>query len=299
MATPRVSLNALRAFEATARLHSFSAAADELAVTHGAVSRQVRMLEERFGVSLLQRTAQGAEPTPEGQRLAAGLKRGFDEIQNSVDQLKPGPLTLACSQSIMMYWLLPRLSRFQQKNPDVLLQYHMTSGPLDFTRDKISVAIRLSSQELPRDVIRTDICSEWVGPVCSPEYLRTLKIRTPADLQRARLLYSHTREHAWSEWKKCYGPKMGELRLDEGFPHFYLLIQAARCGLGIANVPRMLVQDDLNSGTLVAPFGFVAGPNRLTIWIASHLTERSEIRRLVDWLSGELRTDESQNRARA
>lgn len=299
MATPRVSLNALRAFEATARLHSFSAAADELSVTHGAVSRQVRMLEERFGVSLLQRTAQGAEPTPEGQRLAAGLKRGFDEIQNSVDQLKPGPLTLACSQSIMMYWLLPRLSRFQQKNPDVLLQYHMTSGPLDFTRDKVSVAIRLSSQELPRDVIRTDICSEWVGPVCSPEYLRTLKIRTPADLQRARLLYSHTREHAWSEWKQCYGPKMGELSLDEGFPHFYLLIQAARCGLGIANVPRMLVQDDLNSGTLVAPFGFVAGPNRLTIWIASHLTERSEIRRLVDWLSGELRMDESQNRARA
>lgn len=299
MATPRVSLNALRAFEATARLHSFSAAADELAVTHGAVSRQVRMLEERFGVSLLQRTAQGAEPTPEGQRLAAGLKRGFDEIQNSVDQLKPGPLTLACSQSIMMYWLLPRLSRFQQKNPDVLLQYHMTSGPLDFTRDKVSVAIRLSSQELPRDVIRTDICNEWVGPVCSPEYLRTLKIRTPADLQRARLLYSHTREHAWSEWKKCYSPKMGELSLDEGFPHFYLLIQAARCGLGIANVPRMLVQDDLNSGTLVAPFGFVAGPNRLTIWIASHLTERSEIRRLVDWLSGELRTDESENRARA
>jgi DNA-binding transcriptional LysR family regulator len=299
MVAPRVSLNALRAFEATARPCSFSAAADELAVTHGAVSRQVRMLEETFGISLLRRTAQGAEPTPEGQRLAAGLKRGFDEIQSSIDQLKPGPLTLACSTSIMMYWVLPRLSSFQQKNPDVLLQYHMTSGPLDFTRDKVSVAIRLSSQEPPRDVIRTDICSEWVGPVCSPEYLRTLAIRTTADLQRARLIYSHTRERAWLEWKECYAPEMGELILDEGFPHFYLLIQAARCGLGIANVPRMLVQDDLNSGTLVAPFGFVAGPNRLTIWVASHLTGRSETRRLIDWLSGELRADERQNRAMA
>jgi DNA-binding transcriptional LysR family regulator len=289
----------LRAFEATARHGSFSAAAEELAVTHGAVSRQVRMLEETFGISLLRRTAQGAEPTPEGQRLAAGLKRGFDEIQSSVDQLKPGPLTLACSTSIMMYWVLPRLSSFQQKNPDVLLQYHMTSGPLDFTRDKVSVAIRLSSQEPPRDVIRTDICSEWVGPVCSPEYLRTLKLRTTSDLQRARLIYSHTRERAWLEWKACYAPEMGELILDEGFPHFYLLIQAARCGLGIANVPRMLVQDDLNSGTLVAPFGFVAGPNRLTIWVASHLTERSETKRLIDWLSGELRADERQNRATA
>lgn len=299
MVAPRVSLNALRAFEATARHCSFSAAAEELAVTHGAVSRQVRMLEETFGISLLRRTAQGAEPTPEGQRLAAGLKRGFDEIHSSVDQLKPGPLTLACSTSIMMYWVLPRLSSFQQKNPDVLLQYHMTSGPLDFTRDKVSVAIRLSSQEPPRDVIRTDICSEWVGPVCSPEYLRTLELRTTTDLQRARLIYSHTRERAWLEWKECYAPEIGELILDEGFPHFYLLIQAARCGLGIANVPRMLVQDDLNSGTLVAPFGFVAGPNRLTIWVASHLTERSETKRLIDWLSGELRADERQNRAMA
>src|SRR5690349_11097159 len=110
MVAPRVSLNALRAFEATARHGSFSAAADELSVTHGAVSRQVRMLEETFGVSLLQRTPQGAQPTPEGERLAAGLRRGFDEIQSSVDQLKPGPLTLACSTSIMMYWVLPRLS---------------------------------------------------------------------------------------------------------------------------------------------------------------------------------------------
>jgi len=289
MSTPRVSLNALRAFEATARHRSFTAASGELAVTHGAVSRQVRVLEETFGVSLLHRTAQGAEPTIEGQRLADGLKRGFDEIQASLDQLRPGPLTLACSTSIMMYWVLPRLANFHQENPDVNLQYHMTSGPLDFTHDKISVAIRLSSQELARDVTRTDICSEWVGPVCSPEYLRTLKIRTTADLHRARLIYSHTREHAWAEWKQCYDPAMGELIRDEGYPHFYLLIQAARCGLGIANVPRMLVQDDLNSGALVAPFGFVAGPNRLTIWVASHLTERSETKRLVAWLSAELR----------
>lgn len=297
MVAPRVSLNALRAFEATARHGSFTAAADELAVTHGAVSRQVRMLEETFGVLLLQRSAQGAEPTPEGQRLAESLTRGFDEIQAGIEQLKPGPLTLACSTSIMMYWVLPRLSAFQQKNPDVNLQYHMSSGLLDFTHDKISVALRLSSQEPARDVVCTDVCSEWVGPVCSPEYLRSLRIRTTADLQRARLIYSRTREHAWSEWKGCHDPSIGDLVLDEGFPHFYLLIQAARCGLGIANVPRMLVQDDLNSGTLVAPFGFVAGPNRLTIWVASHLTERSETRRLVDWLGAELKKDEQRNRA--
>jgi LysR family glycine cleavage system transcriptional activator len=82
----------------------------------------------------------------------------------------------------------------------------------------------------------------------------------------------------------------------KAFPTFYLLIQAARCGLGIANVPRMLVQDDLNSGTLVAPFGFVPGPNRLTIWVASHLTARSETKRLVSWLTDEILKDEKHNR---
>lgn len=89
---------------------------------------------------------------------------------------------------------------------------------------------------------------------------------------------------------------MGDLTVDEGFQHFYLLIQAARFGLAMANVPRLLVQDDLNSGTLVAPFGFVAGPHRLTIWVATHMAERSKTKRLVAWLSDELRKDEKHNR---
>src|SRR2546427_521687 len=103
MATPhRLSLNGLRAFEATARLRSFSAAAEELSVTHGAVSRHIRTLEDSLGLALLQRTAQGATPTNEGLRLAEGLSTAFGLIQSSVEQLKPGPLTLACSESIMM-----------------------------------------------------------------------------------------------------------------------------------------------------------------------------------------------------
>ena len=157
--------------------------------------------------------------------------------------------------------------------------FSSTAGALECQR---SVSGRASvSDELP----------------CSPEYLRTLKIRTTEDLQRARLIYSSTRKNAWSEWRQCYDPQIAQLKLDEGFPHFYLLIQAARCGLGLANVPRMLVQDDLNSGTLVAPFGFIEGPHRLTIWVGPQSAERSETKRLVAWLSKELRADERQNRA--
>lgn len=288
----RLSLNALRAFEATARLRSFSAAAEELSVTHGAVSRHIRMLEDSVGLPLLKRTAQGASPTAEGQRLVDGLSTAFSLIQSSVEQLKPGPLTLACSESIMMYWLLPRLNRFKDANPEVELRFNMSHGPVDFARDNVSVAIRLSSIEAPKDVVRDDVAPEWVGPVCSPEYLRQHRIETVEDLARARLMVSRTRTSAWDDWTQCSGLPNMALRVDESFDHFYLLIQGARCGLGLANVPRMLVRDDLTSGTLVAPLGFVRGPNRLAIWIAPHLSRRADAIKLVDWLHDELRATE-------
>jgi LysR family glycine cleavage system transcriptional activator len=288
----RLSLNALRAFEATARLRSFSAAAEELSVTHGAVSRHIRMLEDATGLPLLTRTAHGTEPTAEGQRLAEGLSRGFQLIQSSVALLKPGPLTLSCSDSIMMYWLLPRLSGFQEANPDVELRFNMGYGPVDFVRDSISVAIRLSTIEAPKDVIRNGAVIEWIGPVCSPAYLRTLRLTSPADLPRARLMVSRTRPHAWDDWSHGCGIDLGSLPIAESFNHFYLLIQAAKCGLGMANVPRMLVHDDLSNGTLVAPLGFLAGPNKLSIWVAPHLSRRSDTVRLVDWLADELRMSE-------
>jgi LysR family glycine cleavage system transcriptional activator len=289
---PRLSLNALRAFEATARLHSFSAAAEELSVTHGAVSRHIRMLEDSLGLALLTRSAQGAMPTDEGQRLADGLSTAFSLIQSSVEQLKPGPLTLACSESIMMYWLIPRLNRFKEAHPEVELRFNMSHGPLDFARDSVSVAIRLSSIEPPKDVVRADVAHEWVGPVCSPQYLRLKRIESVSDLARAKLMVSRTRPSAWADWARCSGGIDMELRVDEVFDHFYLLIQGARCGLGLANVPRMLVRDDLTSGTLVAPLGFVRGPNRLSIWIAPHLSRRSDVVKLVDWLHDELRATE-------
>jgi LysR family transcriptional regulator, glycine cleavage system transcriptional activator len=288
----RLSLNALRAFEATARLRSFSSAAEELAVTHGAVSRHIRMLEDSVGLPLLKRTAQGASPTAEGQRLADGLSTAFSLIQSSVEQLKPGPLTLACSESIMMYWLLPRLNRFKDANPEVELRFNMSHGPVDFARDNVSVAIRLSSIEAPKDVVRDDVAPEWVGPVCSPEYLRQHRIETVEDLARARLMVSRTRTSAWQDWARCSGLPDMALRVDESFDHFYLLIQGARCGLGLANVPRMLVRDDLTSGTLVAPLGFVRGPNRMVIWIAPHLSRRPDVIKLVEWLHDELRATE-------
>jgi len=170
MQPPRPSLNALRAFEAVARLRSMTAAADELSVTHGAVSRHVRALEESLGVALLTRGPRSMDPTAEGARLAEGLAAAFRQIDSSIAQLKPGPLTLSCSTSIMMYWLMPRISRFHERYPDVDLQFNMNFGRIDVARDNIAVAIRNSMIEPPLDVVVRELAG--VHASCALALLR-------------------------------------------------------------------------------------------------------------------------------
>lgn len=288
--TTTPSLHALRAFEAVARLGSMSAAADELAVTHGAISRHVRALEDSLGVLLLKRGAQISEPTPEGQRLAEGLATAFGLIQASVEQVRPGPATISCSESIMMFWLLPRIARFQQSHPAMPLQFNMNYRGIDPIRDNISVAIRNTMITPPDDIIVRELADEWIGPVCTPEYLRQNVLREPADLTRARLLSTRSRPLAWRQWAAAAGADADALKLSvqEEFEHFYLLIQAAACGLGIACVPRMLVLDALESGRLVAPFGFLRGPHRLVLWLNPHVRGRADVQALADWMAEEL-----------
>jgi len=297
MPTPRPSLNALRAFEATARLRSMTAAANELSVTHGAISHHIRTLEDLFNVPLLNRGPNSTDPSPEGAQLAEGLAAAFSMIQASIEQLKPGPLTLSCSASILMYWLLPRLARFHDKHPGVELQFNVNYGQVDLVRDKISIAIRSTRVEPPPDVVLRELTVEAIGPVCSPEFLRTSRIRKPTDLGRVRLLATKTRLDAWAEWISAAGDAargVPELVAHDRFDHFYLLIQAAACGLGVAAVPRMLVLDDLRSGKLVAPFGFVPGPHKLALWLAPHVISRPEIRALTGWITAEMRETEGE-----
>jgi LysR family glycine cleavage system transcriptional activator len=291
----RPSLNALRALEATVRLSSMTAAAEELFVTHGAVSRHIKSLEEMFGIPLLLRGARSVHATPEGARLAAELSRAFDLIASSVEQLQPGPLTLSCSSTIMMSWLIHRIAAFHELHPDIELRFNMNYDRIDFVRDEISVAIRVSMIEPPKEVIIKDMIDEWIGPVCSPEY--ALKhFKGSGDLDRCVLMATKTRPGGWADWARM-SAHSGELRPQRFYDHFYLLIQAAACGLGVAMVPKILVLDDLRSGKLVAPFDFEAGPFKIVLWIAPHLRARSETRALVDWLTKEFRKPGMQGEA--
>jgi LysR family transcriptional regulator, glycine cleavage system transcriptional activator len=283
----RPSLNALRALEATVRLSSMSAAADELSVTHGAVSRHIRSLEDMFGMPLLLRGARSVQATPEGARLAMELSSAFTLIASSVEQLQPGPLTLSCSSTIMMSWLIPRIGAFHALHPQIELRFNMNYDRIDFVHDEISVAIRISMIEPPKEVIIKEMIDEWIGPVCSPEFFAANKIKSPQDLEGCALMSTKTRPAGWTDWMRSSGRSFN-FRAPNSYDHFYLLIQAAACGLGVAMVPKILVLDDLRSGKLVAPFGFVRGPYKIVLWIAPHLRMRPDTRALVEWLTAEL-----------
>lgn len=289
MASPRLPLNALRAFEATARLNSMSAAAAELGVTHGAISRHVRSLEAEFGVPLLKRLPKSVEPTQQGGQLAATLGDAFARMQQGVAALAPLPLTLSCSATISMHWLIPRLGAFKRANPDVEIRLNLNYGEVDFLRDEISLAIRSTMFKAPQDVIIRPLLRERVGPVCHPDYAQRLGLKQPADLAQARLLGTATRVHAWREWMDAFGYRGEALQPQDSFEHFYLQNQAAACGLGVAIAPEILVEGEIARGHLVAPFGFVDGPHELNLWIAPHLRSRPDVKRLANWIEETMR----------
>lgn len=286
---PLPSLNALKAFEAVARHRSMTRAAEELCVTHGAVSRQIRSLEDSLGVLLLTRNARLSDPTPEGARLAEGLASAFSIIEGSIERVKPGPLTLSCSSSIMMEWIIPRIGRFHDSHPNIELQFNMNYDRIDFMRDKIGIAIRSSVIEPPADAVIRDMGREEIGLVCAPSYLAQWPLIEPADLAQASVLATHTRLEAFADWQKAAHADFPAPEPKSTFHHFYLLIQAVLCGLGVAVVPHMLVAEHIASGRLVAPFGFCPGPRRMLLWIAPHRAGQPDSLALEKWLTREMR----------
>jgi LysR family glycine cleavage system transcriptional activator len=289
MPKPRLPLNALRAFEAASRLGSMSAAAVELGVTHGAVSRQVRALETQLGLPLLDRGARAVTPTPVGARLAAELAESFGRMQAAVARVQPGPLTLSCSATVMMRWLIPRLERFKRAHPSIELRLTVSTGEVDFIRDEIGLAIRNSMVRAPPSALAEILIREEIGPVCHPDYaLRVMADGPDALVARARILGTATRPDAWAEWARAIGRPDLAIAPDEVFGHFYLVIQAAACGLGFALAPRLLVEDEIAAGHLVAPLGFVPGPHEMQLWSAEHLRHRPDLRLVAEWLRREM-----------
>ncbi|BES69375.1 LysR family transcriptional regulator [Marinobacter nanhaiticus D15-8W] len=292
-------LAALRAFEATARLGSVTAAARELHVTHGAVSRQLRSLDEHFGVMLFTKAGRGIQLTHQGERLQQGIGEAFARMRESCAELKrsseDAPLTLKCPGSLLARWFIPRLDRFQRDLPDVALQVGSGDSELDPRGEEAGATLVFSEPPWPAELDVIELAAEDICAVASPKQAARFDSGHPETIFTAPLLHTHSRPQAWPQWAQAHGLETSRLERalsdGQGFDHLYYLIEAALAGLGVAIAPRLLVQDDLDSGHLVAPWGSVETPGRLCLMLPRYVPSRRGAQ-LADWLKAEIGSTE-------
>jgi DNA-binding transcriptional LysR family regulator len=286
-------LNALRAFEAAARLQSVSQAADELHVTHGAVSRQLRGLEEHLGLALFAREGRGLKLTDAGVRLRDVSSEVFARLRSACAELQQGqadaPFVLACPGSLLARWFIPRLDRLNRELPELRLQLSASEGELDPRRPGVDATLWFAEPPWPADMQVYELAVERIGPVLSPRYARFAELhRAPAAaLLGEPLLHTSSRPQAWPSWASGNALDSGALRYGQGFEHLYYLLEAAAAGLGVAIAPQQLVADDLAAGRLVAPWGFVETAARLVLWRPLRSRD-NRAERLAQWLASEL-----------
>lgn len=286
------SLLALRCFEAAARHENFTRAATELHLTHGAVSRAVRLLEDELGLALFERRSRRVFLTEAGRKLARAVADGLGVIRLSVAELQASARqqqrwVLSCEPTLLMRWLIPRWPAFQARHPGVEMHLVAGGGPFSFSNG-IDLAIRRDDFSWPAGYCAEPLFAEKVGPVCRPDKLADWFNMSdqPAALNAgATCLHTRTRPQAWAEWATAADQTQPEAP-GQVFEHFYFSLQAAVAGLGVAIGPWHLVRDDLASGVLIAPLGFVEDGSRYCLLSPQPLQAGSLQADLLEWLRG-------------
>lgn len=262
-------LNAVRAFESAARHGSFKEAAIELGVTHGAISQQVRLLEEWLGTpALFRRLSRRVQLTPSGAALLAEFGPALDRITAAVLQHRgrrgaspAAVLRVNALATFSLRWLLPRLTLFRAERPDIEVRLTTSNEPLDALPEPFDVVIR-GGPDVFHGFASRLLLSERRLPVCKPSLVEELPLQNVEDLSRHTLLHVTTMPRLWQDWLAAAGHAGLKASSSLTFDHFYLTIQAAVDGLGVAMGPTALVADDLAAGRLVAPFPAVSLPAR-------------------------------------
>ena len=256
------ALGSLRAFEAAGRLSSFKAAAEELAVTPGAVSQQIRGLEEDLGVKLFTRAPRSVTLTEAGRQLQPCVTKAFIQMRDAVDKVRPvptEPLRIEASGPVINKWLLPRFHRFTERYPD--LSVTIGSGHEERAFGEREVVIRFN-QEPGEGVFALKLCEEVLLPLASPDLVERLELRQPLDLIRAPLLHlsgdgQFGPQPGWPDWFAEVG--LDPLQAQHG-THFDArsadhALNAAVAGAGVVLGRRFLSRIDMADRRLVAPFG--------------------------------------------
>jgi LysR family glycine cleavage system transcriptional activator len=253
----KIPVGALRAFDVAARTLNLSAAAEELNVTHAAVSRQVKQLEQRLRVKLFERLPRGLKLTVHGALLAAGTREAFDRLASAIEDVSQPAirkrLNISTFASLSTRWLMPRLESFAKRFPDVDLHIETTARLADFAREDVDLAIRFGSGKYPGLHVMPMFKPRDIA-VCSPAVLkRGPPIRTFADLKRHALLHDDS-YHSWVRWLEAVGAKTVNGRKGVICGDRNSMLQAALEGHGVALASEVFVASELASGRLVKLF---------------------------------------------
>jgi LysR family glycine cleavage system transcriptional activator len=296
-----VHLNALRAFEASARHQSFSAAAAELNVTPAAVGQLVRTLEDWLGTPLFIRSASGRARlilTEAAERALPDIRAGFDRLTLGLERLKEGSasgvLTVTVSPAFAAKWLLPRIDRFQTAWPDTDVRLDTSLKPVDFVAQRIDIGVRYGTGSWP-GLTADKLMDEEVYPVCSPELLREHgRLQAPNDLVRETLIHDlsmdgHAGFPTWDAWLRRAGVTDVATTRGMKINNSAAVLQAAIEGHGVALARSVMAHDDLATGRVVRLFPEITFASPLAYYVV-YRAECSSLPRLVafrDWLLDE------------
>jgi LysR family transcriptional regulator, glycine cleavage system transcriptional activator len=288
-------LNALRAFEAAARHGSFTRAAEELCVTQGAVSQQVKSLELDLAAKLFHRAPGGLELTESGRDYLGTVRDALDRIALGTERLRQrqgsGMLTVSVSPDFAAKFLVHRLGRFSHEHPEISLRISADMHHVDFARENVDMAVRHGDGNWP-GLEAARLCAEHLFAVCSPGLASASEARLePAGLLNLPLLH-HDRREIWAEWFEAAGVPSVDLSRGPVMNRAAMLIDAAVNGQGVALACTTLAAADIRGGRLVRPVAF-SMPLRNSYWIASPRSSamQPKIKLFRDWLIAEAHED--------
>jgi len=297
-------LNGLRAFEAAARHLSFVRAADELAVTPGAVSHQVKTLEDYLGVPLFRRQARGIRLTEAGQDALPLLRDAFDRLVQVSERLEgqrtAGTLVVSASPTFAAKWLVPRIETFNEQYPEIELRLDAAKRVVDLDREDVDAAIRFGTgREKGLEAWPLFDDPDEIFPVCAPDLLSgPYALSRPEDLAHHVLLHADwkvggTTWPNWPAWLAAAGVNEVDGSRGPRLTTWGMAIQSARAGQGVALGSRLLVADELRSGELVRPFDTVLhAPDKLGFYLVcpEAAAARPKVRSFCEWLLAVCRT---------
>ena len=250
------STTALLALEAAARHQSFARAAQELSLTEGAISRQIAKLESQLGVRLFHRVGNRVELSGPGARYAADIREALELIEHKTRQLladtrRDAALEIGVIPTLASRWLIPRMARFHQRHPQIQVNLRERTEPFDLAASGLHAAINFEHPAWAMLQVQP-LFEEPLLAVCHPD----LAARSAADTP---LLHKYEQAGRWAEYARLAGIDLPTPTAGPRYDRFSLLIEAAKAGIGMALVPRLYVEDDLQLGRLQAPWPVVAG----------------------------------------